>query len=161
MTKSNLLVVVALFVAALFLGGIAYYRRGSESVERRFPKPERVDGGFRVSLSPVRRTSAGGTVTLRTRSDTVAIELRLQGLEPGANYNVHLHEGSCERGGGGGLMLEAVRSSRKGIGSSRSVVDYEELNPTMDHLVMVHRPDQHDVLCADLPAIPRLRSLTS
>jgi hypothetical protein len=94
---------------------------------------------------------------VRPDTRTIGIEIQLRNLTPGSSYNLHLHEGTCRRGGGGGLSLNPVRAeSDTGISTSR--VSLDRLNPTMDHLLMVHRPDGHHVLCADLPSIPRMKS---
>ncbi|MFB6345102.1 MAG: hypothetical protein ABEK50_04920 [bacterium] len=99
-----------------------------------------------------------GRAKIKSWSDTFTVIIYLQGVKPDAQYNAHLHEGTCETGGAGGVSLEPVQSDSQGRGRSRSVVAYAKLNPTMDHLIMVHNPRGQHILCADLPPIDRIKS---
>lgn len=102
-------------------------------------------------------TRVRGRLDLTFADTSVLIVVRLDNARAGAGYNTHLHRGSCRTGGSGGLQLNPVQTTSGGTGIGRTRVAYRPLNPTFDHLVMVHRPDQQHILCANLPAVSTMR----
>jgi hypothetical protein len=146
---------IILVLSALLLGLIAYFwmkpvMSVDQSIQIR-------SDGYRLSFTSQHQSTLDGVALVRPDTKTIEIEIRLRNLTPGSSYNLHLHEGTCRQGGGGGLQLNSVTpNADTGISTTR--VDLDRLNPTMDHLIMVHRPDGHHVLCADMPSIPRLKS---
>jgi hypothetical protein len=154
---SNRTLLIVLLLAALPLGGIGYFWMGSAGTTAR-GSLRVLDHGFVVELSSVHSTDAGGTVTFRPASDRVEILVELEDLRPEAQYSVHLHEGSCSRGGAGGVGLKPVQSDSNGIGSSRKTIVYDRLDGDREYMVMVHRPNQHHALCGDAPSVQQLKT---
>lgn len=157
MTFSNRVLTVVLLLSALILGGVGYFWTGSSGTVTR-GSLRVVEDGFVVDLSPVHSSDARGSITFRPTSNSVTVSVQLKDLRPESKYNVHLHQGSCSRGGGGGVGLNPVQSDSKGTGSSRKRVAFDRLNSDQDHMVMVHRPNQHHALCGDAPSIQQLKT---
>lgn len=63
----------------------------------------------------------------------VVVELR--GLEAGATYPVHVHQGTCAEGGGVVLPLESVTGGEDGTGSSTTEVSPEQMHEMMKKLM--------------------------
>lgn len=148
-----------MLLGGLLLMGLVWWRGTSDRpASRTAPTLERTEDGYRMRFERHRGTSARGSATLRLDPDTFAVHLRLHGLRQGRRYTVHLHRGTCREGGGGGLQLDPVTGTAAGTGARRTVVPYGDLNPTYDHLIMVHGPDGHHVLCADVPTVNRMKT---
>lgn len=109
------------------------------------------------SFEPLHGTDVRGRLKLDFSDTDLLLRIRLRNAQPSARYNTHLHRGRCRTGGSGGLQLTPVKIRSGDTGFSRSRVRYDRLNPTFDHLVMVHRPDQQHILCADVPPVPTMR----
>ncbi len=149
-----------LVLGGLLLGGLVWWRSPSKQTgSGTGPGFERTNGGYRLNFEPRRGTTARGRATLRPADTAFTIVLRLWGLREDARYNVHLHRGNCRDGGGGGRALEPVTAGPEGTGEAESTVAYGDLNPTFDHLIMVHEPEGHHVLCAEVPTVGRMRSV--
>lgn len=159
MNRSNRFLILIVLLAALALGAIGYVWTEA-SVDATRGSLRILERGFRVNLDPVHSSEAAGSATFHPSSDSVTVIIDLQDLRPDSQYNVHLHEGSCSGGGAGGVGLEAVRSDSQGVGASRTTLSLERLNPDRDHMVMVHRPNQHHALCGDAPSVDQLKSFT-
>lgn len=139
--------------------GLAWWRWSSDRpASRRGPTLTRTADGYRMRFERHHGTPARGSAAVRPAGDSFTVHLSLRGLREGQRYNVHLHRGNCREGGAGGRSLDPVTGSAAGTAARRTVVPYGDLNPTYDHLIMVHGPDGHHVLCADLPAVPRMKS---
>ncbi len=118
----------------------------------------KVEDGYVVKLRPMEDTGTfNGRVKLAPSDTVVVVKVTLKGVEAHRKYDVHWHEGECARGAGGGVSLKPVLATEGETGVSRSVVPFSEFNPTMSHLVMVHRPDGRHALCGDVPSIKRLK----
>lgn len=148
-----------MLLGGLLLMGVVWWRGPWDRSESRTgPDLERTNDGYRLTFEPRRGTSVRGRATVRPADTAFTILLRLEGLRKNTRYNVHLHRGSCREGGGGGRSLAPVTGGPQGKGQARSTVAYGDLNPTFDHLIMVHGPEGHHVLCADMPTVGRMRS---
>lgn len=148
-----------MLLGGLLLMGLVWWRGTSDRpTSRTTPELERTEDGYRMRFERHHGTPTRGSATLRLDRDTFAVHLRLRGLREGKRYNVHLHRGNCRDGGGDGLQLDPVTGTAAGTGARRTVVRYGNLNPTYDHLIMVHGPDGHHVLCADVPTVNRMKA---
>lgn len=157
--SNNSLLIVFLLVTAGMLAGVAYYSTGTDEASRGTLSFDRSGGSFSSDFVTMHETSASGTAAIEPVEGGFTIEVYLRGLTPNERYNTHYHRGTCRQPGGGGLQLEAVQASESGSGVSRNQLSYEEFNPTFHHLVMVHAPDQHHILCADVPSVDRLKEV--
>lgn len=148
-----------LLLAGGLLGTVAYYGTFGNTGSPRHSRVERTRGGYRAGFAPMHESPADGRVTFRPVEGGFRVRVRLRGLDPGARYNTHYHRGTCRQPGGGGIQLNPVLSTEEGTGVSETTVRYGEINATFDHLVMVHDPNQHHILCANVPGVRRLREL--
>lgn len=169
MTFRNVYLLAFLIVAGVVLSWVYYFgvnRETTGSSERRIT---RVAEGFKLRFQQMKshdgeppiRTSAEGFASIRPGADTFLVSIELDNLRSKERFNTHLHRGSCDRGGAGGLQLNPINSDETGTGTSETTVRFDELNPTLDHLIMVHNPENRHIVCADLPSIPRLKRTVS
>ena len=111
------------------------------------PTTARIDT---VGVQPVDLPDASGTLVVRTRADTVRLELSMSGLEQGARYLPNVHEGRC-----GGARGPAVGSLQPFTGAGREAVTTagaipaSELAAGGEYFVEVHGPGT--AACANLP----------
>lgn len=104
-----------------------------------------------VTLSPKNESGVSGEATAVHSADSVTVELTVQGLEAGTSYPAHIHEGTCETGGGVAVGLESVTAGEGMTGSSTSTVPASALSPDQDHFIQVHGADGAPIACGDLP----------
>lgn len=156
--RKNIVLVVLLLVAAGVLLGIVYYGSSTEDASGSTTL-SRYGDGFRSRFVTMHSTQASGTATIEPVDGGFTIDVVLEGLKPNKRYNTHYHRGTCREPGGGGMQLNSVMATDAGTGVSHNRVDYAEFNTTFDHLIMVHAPDQHHVLCGDVPSVDRLKEL--
>lgn len=156
--QRNLGIIGILVVSAVLIFGVTYFYRGEVDGNQERSRLQRVDGIYRSEFVVLHETNLSGTAVIEPVDGGFEVTVKLNNLTPGARYNTHLHKGTCDQPGGGGIQLNAVTSKNGGEGGSRTRVSYSEINATFDHLVMVHKPNQHHALCADVPNIERLKS---
>lgn len=104
-----------------------------------------------VTLEPKNQSGIEGTATIRHMADTVHVTLSLTGLTSGNSYPAHIHQGTCQEGGGVAAGLTAVEAA-DGSGSSETRVPASELSMDASHFVQAHLPDGTPAACADLPS---------
>ena len=104
-----------------------------------------------IALTPKNESGIEGTATLRHRGDTVHVSLSLSGLESGSSYPAHIHQGTCQEGGGVAAGLTAVEAS-DGTGTSVTRIPAGDLDMEARHFVQAHLPDGTPAACGDLPS---------
>jgi len=141
-----------LFISFVILLGVGYAWLGPRSRTASIHDPARSGDRIRLPLRELRSTTLSGTATVQRDTGSLDVTLTIRGIEPGRVYKAHLHEGTCGSVAGGGVTLNPVESPDRRRATSRTTVPREELNPTMDHLIMIHHPDGHHALCGNLPS---------
>lgn len=106
-----------------------------------------------VALSSKNDSGIMGTATLTPRGDSLAVELSLSGLTEGDGYAAHLHEGTCESGGGVAVGLAAVTGQADGTGTSMKSIARAALEPGQSYFIQAHLPDGTPAACGDVPAM--------
>jgi hypothetical protein len=146
---------VILLLGLLGAGFVFFYWSDNSNKSRTVPEIE--SGTTTRTFEGLHNTKVQGRLNLNFGDTSVIIGVHLENAQSRARYNNHLHRGSCRIGGSGGIQLEPVKTTSGGTGTSRTRVAYQSLNPTFDHLVMVHRPDQKHILCAGIPAVSTMK----
>lgn len=108
------------------------------------------DAAVDVALAPKNQSGIEGTARIR-HADTVHVTVRLEGLSSGESYPVHIHQGTCQEGGGVAVGLTSVQAT-DGTGSSETSVAAAELSMDASHFVQAHLPDGTPAACGDVPA---------
>lgn len=106
-----------------------------------------------VELSAKNDSGITGTATLTARGDSLAVDLSLSGLTEGDSYAAHLHEGTCEAGGGVVVGLAAVTGQADGTGSSTKSIARSAMAPGQSYFIQAHQPDGTPAACGDVPAM--------
>lgn len=83
-------------------------------------------------------------------ADTVHVTVELGGLTSGESYPVHIHQGTCQEGGGVAVGLNAVEAT-DGSGSSETSFAAGDLSMDASHFVQAHLPDGTPAACGDVP----------
>lgn len=107
--------------------------------------------GVQISLAPRNESGIEGTATIRRGADTVHVSVSLMGLESGNSYPAHVHEGSCQEGGGVAAGLTSVEA-QDGEGSSETRIPAGELSADGSYFVQAHLPDGTPAACGNVPA---------
>lgn len=105
-----------------------------------------------VPLGPKTDTGITGTARITPRGDSLAVQVSLSGLTEGESYAAHVHEGSCESGGGVAVGLNAVTGQADGTGSSTATIAAATLESGQGYFVQAHLPDGTPAACGDMPA---------
>lgn len=105
-----------------------------------------------VPLASKNGSGITGTARLTPRGDSLAVQVNLSGLTEGASYAAHVHEGSCESGGGVAVGLNAVTGRADGTGSSTKRIAAATLQASQGYFVQAHLPDGTPAACGDVPA---------
>lgn len=103
-----------------------------------------------VMLSPKNQSGIAGSATLRHRADTLRVSLRLTGLEGGNSYPAHIHQGTCQKGGGVAAGLTSV-TAQDSTGTSETRIPASKLTMDGSYFVQAHLPDGTPAACGDLP----------
>lgn len=156
--KKNVLLIGFLLLAGGLLIAAAYYGTSTGDASGATTLT-RAGDGFTSRFVTMHSTQASGTASIVPVEGGFTIDVKLEGLEPNKRYNTHYHRGTCREPGGGGMQLNPVLATDAGTGVSRNRVNYDGFNTTFDHLIMVHAPDQHHILCGDVPSVDRLKEL--
>ena len=93
----------------------------------------------------------GEAYTEAAPGDSAVVVLDLQGLDEGAEYPAHVHEGTCEGGGGVAAALSSVTGGADGSGTSRTTLATADFSETDPYFVQVHLPDGTPASCANVP----------
>lgn len=104
-----------------------------------------------VPLAPKNESGIEGTATIRHMADTVHVTVRLNGLTSGNSYPAHIHQGTCQEGGGVAAGLTSVKAA-DGSGTSETRIPAGELSTDASYFVQAHLPDGAPAACGDLPA---------
>ena len=104
-----------------------------------------------VALAPKNESGIQGSATIRHSADTVHVTIRLSGLTAGNSYPAHLHEGTCQGGGGVAAGLTSVKAA-DGSGSSETRIPAADLSMDASYFVQAHLPDGTPAACGDLPS---------
>lgn len=107
--------------------------------------------GVQISLAPRNESGIEGTATIRRGADSVRVSVSLMGLESGNSYPAHVHEGSCQEGGGVAAGLTSVEA-QDGEGSSETRIPASELSADGSYFVQAHLPDGTPAACGNVPA---------
>lgn len=105
-----------------------------------------------VSLSTKNNSGLEGEAKLRRRGESFQVALLLQGLSPKGEYPAHIHEGTCQAGGGVATALAPVSSDGNKIGTSQSTVDATVLSPDTSYFLQAHLPNGTPAACGNVPA---------
>lgn len=105
----------------------------------------------RVTLAPKNESGVKGTATIRQPADTVHVTVSLTGLSSGSSYPAHIHEGTCQGGGGVAAGLTPVKPA-DGSGSSETRIPAASLSMDASYFVQAHLPDGTPAACGDLPS---------
>lgn len=104
-----------------------------------------------VTLAPRNQSGVEGTARLHHHADTLHATVRLSGLSSGESYPVHIHQGTCQEGGGVAVGLSSVNAT-DGTGTSETSVPASELSMDASYFVQAHLPDGTPAACGDVPA---------
>jgi hypothetical protein len=104
----------------------------------------------RVELAPINQSGITGEAAFDRDGDQLTVNVSLEGLEPGAQYPAHLHDGRCAAGGPVRLPLGDVTAGEDGAGSLRMRLSGERVQAGEAVFVQVHGTDGQPVACADL-----------
>lgn len=107
-----------------------------------------------ITLSPKNDSGITGTARMTSQDGSLTVEVSLSGLAEGQGYATHIHEGTCESGGGVAVGLSPVTGQADGTGSSTATVALEDLEPGQSHHVQAHLPDGTPAACGDVPETP-------
>ena len=108
-------------------------------------------GSTEVALSSKNDSGITGTARLTPRGDSVAVRLSLSGLTEGDGYAAHVHEGSCDSGGGVAVGLNPVTGQADGSGTSTKTVAGSALAGGQRY-IQAHLPNGTPAACGDVPA---------
>lgn len=104
-------------------------------------------------LSTKGQTGITGTATVRpSGADSLEVRVELAGLDQGASYPAHVHEGTCSEGGPVGTPLNNVSGVAGGVGEGTTVLARSDLSAGQAYFVQVHLPDGTPAACGDLPS---------
>lgn len=104
-----------------------------------------------VTLAPRNQSGIEGTAQMHHQGDSVRVTVRLGGLSSGESYPVHIHQGTCQEGGGVAVGLTSVQAT-DGTGRSETGVAAGELSMDASYFVQAHLPDGTPAACGDVPA---------
>ncbi len=123
----------------------------SEEAAGQMQESAGVADSFQVTLGPKNQSGIEGTATIRHMADTVHVTVSLTGLTSGNSYPAHIHQGTCQEGGGVAAGLTAVEAA-DGSGSSETQVPASELSMDASHFLQAHLPDGTPAACGDFPS---------
>lgn len=92
--------------------------------------------------------SVMGEATIIREGGLNMISVDLEGLPEAGEFDAHVHEGTCEEGGGVAVELEPVMALEDGTGTSMTQLEDEEL-PEDDWFIQVHGEDGSPISCGD------------
>lgn len=151
---------VALSIAGLIAcgggeaGDSGQTEAGGQAAEEAAGQMEESTGAadsVQVTLAPKNESGIEGTATVRHMADTAHVSVRLSGLTSGNSYPAHIHQGTCQEGGGVAAGLTSVKAA-DGSGTSETRIPAGELSMDASYFVQAHLPDGTPAACGDLPA---------
>lgn len=121
---------------------------------REDPAGQQAAPGTDVALSSRNDSGITGTARMTPQGDSLAVQVSLSGLTEGDSYAAHVHQGTCESGGGVAVGLNAVTGQADGSGSSTKAIGQADLEAGESYFVQVHLPDGTPAACGDVPSMP-------
>ena len=103
-----------------------------------------------VTLSPKNESGIRGRALLARQGDSIRVRLTLSGLEPGTSYPAHVHEGTCQAGGGVATALAGV-AAEDTTGASTTTFAASAVSPDGAYFLQAHLPDGTPAACGDVP----------
>lgn len=103
-----------------------------------------------VTLSPKNQSGIQGTAVIGRRADSVQVRLMLSGLSAGTRYPAHVHEGTCEAGGGVATALTEV-AAEDTTATSATTFPASVVSPDSAYFLQAHLPDGTPAACGDVP----------
>lgn len=103
-----------------------------------------------VALSSKNDSGITGTARILPRGDSLAVKVSLSGLTQGDSYAAHLHNGTCQSGGGVAVGLNPVTGLADGTGTSTKRVAMASLASGQGYFIQAHLPDGTPAACGDL-----------
>lgn len=101
---------------------------------------EAPDAPVDITLSAVGESGVSGQATAVHQNDSVTVSIDLQGLPGEGEYAAHIHQGSCEAGGGVAAPLNSVQGTADGSGQSTTTLAASALEADQTYFVQVHGP---------------------
>lgn len=118
--------------------------------EQAAQQPQRAMEKVSVTLSPKNQSGVQGTAVIGRRADSVQIRLMLSGLSAGTSYPAHVHEGTCETGGGVATALTEIAADDT-TATSATTFPASAVSPDGAYFLQAHRPDGTPAACGDVP----------
>lgn len=113
-----------------------------------------------VELSSKNDSGIRARARLVHGEDQLRVAIAAVGLDAGEEYPAHIHQGTCEEGGGVAAGLDPVQkeSEEDDAGTSISAVSAEELKEAKDEVesehpsffLQIHLPDGTPAACGDI-----------
>ncbi|HKK09158.1 MAG TPA: hypothetical protein VKA44_09755 [Gemmatimonadota bacterium] len=108
-----------------------------------------------VDMSSKNQSGITGTATFTAAgSDSVQVQVSLNGIEGGKSYPTHIHHGSCATEGSVAQPLTSVDGQSDGTGTSTTTVAHSMFMADSSYFVQSHLPDGTPAACGDIPAMP-------
>lgn len=139
-------------VACAEQGGDQAAMDGEEAAADRQATEVQAGQATTVPLAPKNDSGITGTARITPRGDSLAVQVNLSGLTEGESYAAHVHEGSCESGGGVAVGLNAVTGRADGTGTSTKRIAAATLQSGQGYYVQAHLPGGTPAACGDMPA---------
>lgn len=118
------------------------------------PDTPEVGPAQEVVLETRNESGVTGAAMLMQRGDSLEVRVNLSGLTSGEEYAVHVHEGTCDTGGGVAEGLNPVTGQSDGTGSSTAVVTTSSVTgPDASYFIQAHLPDGTPAACGDMTAL--------
>lgn len=151
--RTAALLVPLAMVACAEQGGDQAAMNGEEAAADRQAMEDRAgQQATSVPLGSKNDSGITGTARITPQGDSLAVQVSLSGLTEGESYAAHVHEGSCESGGGVAVGLNAATGQADGTGSSTATIAAATLQAGQGYYVQAHLPDGTPAACGDMPA---------
>lgn len=106
----------------------------------------------RIDLPAKNQSGVTGTASWSVEGDSVSVTVSLQGLTPGEKYPTHVHQGTCQAGGGVAAPLTAVAGGSGGSGEATTTLARSDFEQGTAYYVQAHLADGMPAACGDLPS---------
>jgi hypothetical protein len=106
---------------------------------------------FSIELEELNASGVTGTAMATHMDESVEVTVSVMGVTDGEELPSHIHQGTCETGGGVVAPLNPVTVS-EGSGSSVTSLAVDQIPADQPLFVQVHGSDGQGVACADFPA---------
>lgn len=106
----------------------------------------------RIDLASKGESGVTGTATWSPEGDSVSITVSLEGVTQGEKYPAHVHQGTCQAGGGVAAPLSAVTGGSGGSGEATTTLARSSFESGTVYFVQAHLADGTPAACGDLPS---------